>query len=114
MPRTPVLPLPDLTGRRAVVTGASDGVGLVLARRLAAAGAEVVLPVRNRTKGTAALDVVVHVARGPDGVRRVAQVGVPRRGPDGLVVLEVAVAFDARGRVERGPAARDLSRRISP
>ncbi len=62
----------------------------------------------------AALDVVVHVARGPDGVRRVAQVGVPRRGPDGLVVLEVAVAFDARGRVERGPAARDLSRRISP
>jgi pilus assembly protein CpaF len=61
----------------------------------------------------AALDVVVHVARGPDGVRRVAQVGVPRRGPDGLVVLEVAVAFDAGGRVERGPAARDLSRRIS-
>lgn len=61
----------------------------------------------------AALDVVVHVARGPDGVRRVAQVGVPRCGPDGLVVLEVAVAFDARGRVERGPAARDLSRRIS-
>lgn len=61
----------------------------------------------------AALDVVVHLARSPDGVRRVAQVGVPRRGPDGLVVLEVAVAFDARGRVERGPAVRDLSRRIS-
>ncbi|KRF37293.1 TadA family conjugal transfer-associated ATPase [Nocardioides sp. Soil805] len=62
----------------------------------------------------AALDVVVHVARGPDGVRRVAQVGVPRRGPDGLVSLEVAVSFDAAGRVERGPAARELSRRISP
>lgn len=62
----------------------------------------------------AALDVVVHVVRGPDGVRRVAQVAVPRRGPDGLVGLEVAVSFDARGGVERGPAARELSRRISP
>ncbi|WP_107764325.1 TadA family conjugal transfer-associated ATPase [Nocardioides terrigena] len=61
----------------------------------------------------AALDVVVHVARGPDGVRRVAQIGVPSRGADGLVSLEVAVSFDAAGRVERGPAARDLARRIS-
>lgn len=61
----------------------------------------------------AALDVVVHVVRGPDGVRRVAEIGVPRRGPDGLVGLEVAVAFDAHGRVERGPAARELSRRLS-
>ena len=62
----------------------------------------------------AALDVVVHVVRGPDGVRRVAQVGVPRRGPDGLVALEVAVSFDRSGRVERGPAAGQLSRRIAP
>lgn len=44
--------LPDLTGRRAVVTGASDGMGVVIAERLAAAGAEVLLPVRNRAKGT--------------------------------------------------------------
>ena len=62
----------------------------------------------------AALDVVVHVARGADGVRRVAQVGVPSRGADGLVSLEVAVSFDAAGRVERGPAARELARRVSP
>jgi pilus assembly protein CpaF len=62
----------------------------------------------------AALDVVVHVVRGSDGVRRVAQVGVPRRGPDGLVALEVAVSFDRSGRVERGPAAGQLSRRIAP
>ncbi|WP_336922426.1 SDR family oxidoreductase [Aquipuribacter sp. SD81] len=55
MTRRPVdLDLPDLTGTRAVVTGASDGVGLVLARRLAAAGADLVLPVRNRDKGEAA------------------------------------------------------------
>jgi len=41
MPRPrPDITVPDLTGRRAVVTGASDGVGLGIAARLAAAGAE--------------------------------------------------------------------------
>ncbi|MER6990024.1 SDR family oxidoreductase [Saccharopolyspora hirsuta] len=49
------IPVPDLTGKLAVVTGASDGVGLGLATRLAAAGAEVVMPVRNPRKGEAAL-----------------------------------------------------------
>jgi NAD(P)-dependent dehydrogenase (short-subunit alcohol dehydrogenase family) len=48
--------VPDLTGRLAVVTGASDGLGLGLATRLAAAGAELVLPVRNQAKGEAAID----------------------------------------------------------
>jgi len=47
--------IPDLTGTRAVITGASDGMGLVMATHLAAAGAEVILPVRNRTKGEAAI-----------------------------------------------------------
>ncbi|WP_369054319.1 SDR family oxidoreductase [Kineococcus terrestris] len=54
MSRTPHLELPDLFGRRALVTGASDGVGVGIARRLAAAGAEVLMPVRNRAKGEAA------------------------------------------------------------
>lgn len=55
MPRTPYrVDVPDLTGRRAVVTGASDGMGPGIAAALAAAGAEVVLPVRNRAKGEAA------------------------------------------------------------
>ncbi|ARU52143.1 short chain dehydrogenase [Cellulosimicrobium cellulans] len=55
MPRTShEITLPDLTGRRAVVTGASDGVGLQIATRLAAAGADVVMPVRNPHKGEAA------------------------------------------------------------
>ncbi|MET0416660.1 MAG: SDR family oxidoreductase, partial [Actinoplanes sp.] len=55
MPRTFDITVPDLSGKRAVVTGASDGVGLVLAAKLAAAGAEVVLPVRNPRKGEAAI-----------------------------------------------------------
>ncbi|MEU0467023.1 SDR family oxidoreductase [Amycolatopsis sp. NPDC006131] len=52
---TPDIPVPDLAGKLAVVTGASDGVGLGLAARLAAAGAEVVMPVRNPRKGEAAI-----------------------------------------------------------
>ncbi|MDT0442857.1 SDR family oxidoreductase [Streptomyces johnsoniae] len=56
MPRAPIdITVPDLSGKRAVVTGASDGVGLGLATRLAAAGAEVLLPVRNPRKGEAAV-----------------------------------------------------------
>ncbi|MFI9285457.1 SDR family oxidoreductase [Streptomyces werraensis] len=56
MPRKPIdITVPDLSGRRAVVTGASDGMGLELAARLAAAGAEVVIPVRNPCKGEAAI-----------------------------------------------------------
>jgi NAD(P)-dependent dehydrogenase (short-subunit alcohol dehydrogenase family) len=47
--------VPDLTGRLALVTGASDGVGLGLATRLAGAGAEVIMPVRNPVKGAAAV-----------------------------------------------------------
>lgn len=59
MTRTPIdITLPDLTGSRAVVTGASDGMGLVVATRLAAAGADLILPVRNRTKGDAALATI--------------------------------------------------------
>lgn len=52
------LTVPDLTGRRAVVTGASDGMGVVIATRLAAAGARLVLPVRNPAKGEAAVAAI--------------------------------------------------------
>ncbi|MEW2447144.1 SDR family oxidoreductase [Streptomyces parvulus] len=57
MPRKDIdidIAVPDLSGRRAVVTGASDGIGLGIATRLAAAGAQVVMPVRDRGKGEAA------------------------------------------------------------
>ena len=43
----------DLTGRVAVVTGGSSGLGVETARALAAAGAEVVLAVRSLANGTA-------------------------------------------------------------
>ena len=53
MPRTDI-DVPDLHGRLALVTGASDGLGLEIARRLARAGAELLLPVRDQAKGAAA------------------------------------------------------------
>lgn len=43
--------LPDLAGRVALVTGASNGVGSVIAHELARVGAKVLLPVRDRAKG---------------------------------------------------------------
>ncbi len=46
----------DLSGRLAIVTGASSGIGLETARALAAAGARVICPVRDRAKAMAALD----------------------------------------------------------
>lgn len=67
MARTrPDLTLPDLTGKLAVVTGGSDGIGLRIATRLAAAGAELVLPVRNPAKGDEAVAAIR--AEVPDAV----------------------------------------------
>jgi NAD(P)-dependent dehydrogenase (short-subunit alcohol dehydrogenase family) len=47
--------VPDLGGRLAVVTGSTSGVGLGVATRLAGAGAEVIMAIRNRTKGERAV-----------------------------------------------------------
>ena len=46
---------PDLSGKLAVVTGSNSGLGFGLATRLAAAGADVVMAIRNQAKGEAAV-----------------------------------------------------------
>src|ERR1700744_1398695 len=50
--------VPDLTGKLAAVPGSNSGLGFGLARRLSAAGADVVLAIRNRAKGEAAIDEI--------------------------------------------------------
>ncbi|MEV0332362.1 SDR family oxidoreductase [Nocardia sp. NPDC050717] len=65
MPRRPLdITVPDLSGTRAVVTGASDGMGVGIAARLAAAGADLVLPVRNQRKGAAAREEILRSTPG--------------------------------------------------
>jgi NAD(P)-dependent dehydrogenase (short-subunit alcohol dehydrogenase family) len=49
-----VADIPDMTGKTAIVTGASSGIGRATARALAAAGARVVFAVRDIEKGRAA------------------------------------------------------------
>ncbi len=68
--------IPSLTGKTAVVTGASSGIGASAADVLAARGAKVVLAVRNEAKG--------------DAVRA----GILRRHPAGEAVVEVVDMAD--------------------
>ena len=50
--------VPDQSGKLAVVTGANSGLGLGTATRLAAAGADVIMAIRNRAKGEAAVEQI--------------------------------------------------------
>ena len=58
----------DLTGRRAMVTGASSGIGVETARALAVAGAEVTLAVRDLAAGEATAKDI-NTTTGRDDVR---------------------------------------------
>ena len=51
----------DLSGRVAIVTGGSSGIGLETTRALARAGATVIVPARDRAKAEAALGDMPHV-----------------------------------------------------
>lgn len=53
-----VATVPDLSGKLAIITGANSGLGFGLARRLSAAGADVIMAIRNRAKGEAAVEEI--------------------------------------------------------
>lgn len=48
--------IPNLSGKLAIVTGANSGIGLGIAKRLAAANAEIIMAVRDLYKGEQALN----------------------------------------------------------
>src|SRR5665811_355429 len=64
--------IPDLAGRRAIVTGASSGIGLEASRLLAAAGAEVVLAVRDPARGRRAVEAITRTV--PEARLAVAEI----------------------------------------
>jgi NAD(P)-dependent dehydrogenase (short-subunit alcohol dehydrogenase family) len=96
--------LPDLSGRTAIVTGASGGIGLETARALAASGAHVVLAVRDPAKGAAA------PMRGSTEVRRldVASLASVRTfaaawsGPIDVLINNAGIMGAPEGRTEDG------------
>ena len=55
----------ELAGKVAVVTGATQGMGAAVARRLATAGADVVINGRSEKKGAAVLASLEKMERGP-------------------------------------------------
>jgi NAD(P)-dependent dehydrogenase (short-subunit alcohol dehydrogenase family) len=71
-----VITMPDLTGRNALVTGASSGVGLEIARALAEAGASVTMPVRDRGRGERAIAAIRETA--PDAALTVRDLDLAR------------------------------------
>ena len=48
--------------------------------------------------------LVLHLLRGADGVRRLAEIAVPSRSPSGLVSMSLAVSFTTAGELVEAPA----------
>ncbi|MGV0605001.1 SDR family oxidoreductase [Mycolicibacterium sp. XJ1904] len=86
------LHVPDLSGRLAVVTGANSGLGFGLARELSAAGADVILAVRNHTKGEAAIAQIRQAV--PQASTRVAQLDLASL--DSVAALGEQLAAEGR------------------
>ncbi|MEO7966977.1 MAG: SDR family NAD(P)-dependent oxidoreductase, partial [Gemmatimonadaceae bacterium] len=57
-------PLPDMTGNVALVTGSTDGLGRDVARRLAAAGARVLITGRSAERGDSLVDEITKSGKG--------------------------------------------------
>jgi NAD(P)-dependent dehydrogenase (short-subunit alcohol dehydrogenase family) len=100
----------DLSGRRAIVTGGSSGIGMETARALASAGAEVTLAVRDTSGGgraaasiTASTGRAVHVSRLDLACQSsVAAFAAGWTGPLDLLINNAGVILPALQRTAEG------------
>jgi NAD(P)-dependent dehydrogenase (short-subunit alcohol dehydrogenase family) len=98
MTKWSVADIPDLSGRRAVVTGANSGIGYHTALELARHGADVVLACRDQGRGKEALDRL-----------REHAVGTPGAASARLESLDLASLVSVRAFAERyGDAPLDI------
>jgi pilus assembly protein CpaF len=105
----------------ALNTGHEGGCGTVhanasadLPARLEALGTAAGLPrAAVHSQVAASIDAVVHLAREPDGRRRVAEVSVVEADAEGLVRVVAALVCDRHGRTVAGPAIAALERRLT-
>ncbi len=98
--------LPDLSGRSAVVTGASGGLGAIIAGELARVGARVVLAVRDTARGHATAQTMTgHVEVRPLDLARLASVrafAANWTGELDILVNNAGIMQVPRGRTEDG------------
>ena len=100
----------DLTGRTAIITGASRGIGLAIAQQLAAAGANVVLTARKQEAadeaaarvGEKALGVGAHAVE-EDAARRCVELTLDRFGSVDILVNNAG--FGVLGAAEESSTA---------
>ena len=103
----------NVTDKTVLITGATDGVGKLVALRLAAAGARVLLHGRNKEKGAAVLRAIRDETGNDrleyyqadfssiDEARRLAEAIEAEHGRLELLINNAGIGSTTRGKIER-------------